>query len=69
MTPSAPACVLNLGPRQARKRLLFGVGFLALGLLGKVAFSILGLSTGWRMTLFLPFWFGVLGVLQARTRT
>ena len=69
MAQAAPVCVVNLGPRQARKRLVFGVAFLASGLLGGAALRWFDLSAGWQLCLFIPYGLGLLGVLQARTRT
>ena len=59
----------NLGPRETRKRLIFGIVFLATGLLGGLALRFLELSPWWRLFLFLPFWLGLLGLLEARTCT
>ena len=45
-----------------------GVG-LGVGLLVTVAFLALGAPRGARLVLFLPFFFGALGLLQARGAT
>jgi hypothetical protein len=67
-TPSmdSPAfCVGNLGPRQRRRRLLVAA---AMALV--VASAMLaGIPKDWRLALFLPLWFGALGLHQALANT
>jgi hypothetical protein len=66
---SAPTCVPNIGSRQRRQRLSFGlVSFAAsavilTGLLGTDA------PRAARLLAALPFWAGALGVLQHREKT
>ncbi len=59
----------NLGPGERRKRLVVGYVFLGLG----AVFASYNLATGqdrsWRLVLFAPLMFGVLGLLQARGNT
>jgi len=59
----------NIGPKEARKRLLLGVAMLAMGVVLAVIFTYAGLSRGWYSVLFLPFWIGTLGISQARKKT
>ena len=59
----------NIGPEETRKRLLMGVGMLALGVVLAVAFAHAGVSRGWYAALLLPFWMGTLAVSQARKKT
>jgi hypothetical protein len=61
--------LVNIGPRERRKRLVFGVVTLALGL--GLAGGLLGsgAARGWRLSAFIPFWIGALGILQARAGT
>jgi hypothetical protein len=59
----------NIGPKEARKRLLMGVGVLAIGIVVAVIFTHAGVSSGWYSVLFLPFWAGTLAVSQARKKT
>jgi hypothetical protein len=59
----------NIGPKEARKRLLLGVVMLAVGVVLAVIFTYAGVSRGWYSALFLPFWMGTLAVSQARKKT
>jgi hypothetical protein len=59
----------NIGPKEARKRLLMGVAMLATGVVLAVIFTHAGVSRGWYSLLFLPFWIGTLGISQARKKT
>jgi hypothetical protein len=59
----------NIGPKEARKRLLMGVAMLATGVVLAVIFTHAGVSRGWYAALFLPFWIGTLGISQARKKT
>jgi hypothetical protein len=72
MTSPAPkpaVCVPNIGIVGRRRRWQFGAALLAAG----VGIAALLVATGaprvWRLALFLPFWVGALGVLQAREKT
>jgi hypothetical protein len=69
MSQPTPACIFNLGRRGARKRLIFGLAFLAIGGVGGGLLWFYDLSAWWWLTLFLPLWLGLLGLLEARTRT
>jgi hypothetical protein len=59
----------NIGPKEARKRLLLGVAMLAMGVVLPVMFTHAGVSRGWYSVLFLPFWMGTLAISQARKKT
>ena len=59
----------NIGPKEIRKRVLLGVGMLALGGVLTVIFTHAGISRWWYSVLFLPFWVGTLGISQARKKT
>ena len=59
----------NIGPKEARKRLLMGVAMLAVGVVLAAIFTHAGVSRGWYSLLFLPFWIGTLGISQARKKT
>lgn len=63
------ACVANIGPRERRKRMTFGVTLFVAG--GVAAGLLVGFQAErpWRLLLFLPFWAGAVGVFQARERT
>lgn len=62
-------CVANIGPRERRKRMRFGLALLVAG--AGLAALLVGLQADrlWRLLLFLPFWAGAAGVLQAREKT
>lgn len=66
---SASVCAVNLGPRQARLRLLSGIAFLSLGLAtaGVAVAAAGGLFA--RVTSWSLFSVGVLSLLQARAKT
>jgi hypothetical protein len=63
------ACVVNLGPRETRRRLLPGIGVALSG----VAMGILSINNGWgvlpRLVALGMLAFGVLGILQAMSKT
>ena len=59
----------NIGPKEARKRLLMGVAMLAISVVLAIIFTYAGVSRGWYSVLFLPFWMGTLALLQARKKT
>jgi hypothetical protein len=61
--------LVNIGPKETRKRLLMGVAMLAVGVVLAVVFAHTGVSRGWYSVLFLPFWMGTLGISQARKKT
>jgi hypothetical protein len=66
---TATVCIVNIGPKERRKRMTLGVALLVAG--AGLAALLLGLQAGrlWRLLVFLPFWAGAVGVLQARERT
>jgi hypothetical protein len=66
-TPSV--CIANIGPRERRKRMTFGVLLLGLAGLSAVAALLLHAHRLWSVALFLPFWVGALGVFQATGMT
>ena len=68
MTEGA-ACVPNIGPRERRKRLFAGMAGLAVGVGLALILISAGVGQAWRLVLFLPYWFGALGVFQAREKT
>jgi hypothetical protein len=69
MARSQPLRVINIGPRERRKRLVFGVAALGVGAAIAVLLVLIDAPLGWRIPLFLPFFFGGLGVFQAREKT
>lgn len=69
MDASAAASIANIGPRERRKRLRFGV--VAFGV--SVAIGALLVATDvprvWRLALFPPLFVAGLGYFQARDKT
>ncbi len=61
--------IVNIGPRERRKRLVFGLAALALSVVTSAIFVIEGVRPIWRLTLFIPLFAGALGFFQARDRT
>ena len=61
--------LVNIGPKETRKRLLMGVALLATGVGLAVVFAHSGVGRGWYAALFLPFWIGTLALSQARKKT
>lgn len=66
---TAAVCIANIGPRERRRRMRFGVLLLVVG--AGLAALLVGIDAHrfWRLALFLPFWAGAVGVLQAREKT
>jgi len=59
----------NITGAGQRRRLTHGLIAIVLGVAIAVTIIALGLSPGWLLVLFVPFWFGALGVIQAREKT
>ena len=59
----------NLGPRERRKRLVFGTVMLAVALVALAVLMAVEASRWWRLLLFVPFALAAHGFLQARERT
>jgi hypothetical protein len=59
----------NIGPRERRRRLLAGVAALLVAGGSLAVLIALGVPRAWRVALVVPFWFGALGLAQARART
>ena len=69
-TQSPPAiCTTNIGPRERRKRMTFGIVSLVVGAGFGAALLALGLGRAWRLALFLPFVGGGVGIFQALDKT
>src|SRR5262245_13244444 len=62
-------CVANIGPRERRKRMKFGMGWLARGGGLLAALALVGAPRWWRLSAFIPFLLGSIGVFQAREHT
>jgi hypothetical protein len=61
--------VENIGARARRHHLIRGTGALAIGLLLDAALISAGLESRWFAALFVPFWLGARGLLQAQAAT
>jgi fatty acid desaturase len=59
----------NLGPRENRRRLVFGLVMLAVALAATGVLLTSGASRWWRLALFIPFAFAGHGLFQAREKT
>lgn len=62
-------CSINIGPKQRRMRHVFGIVGVAIGGLIAAALVTYGVARPWRALLFVPFFAGALGILQARGKT
>ncbi len=65
----APLLLANIGRRERRKRLLFGVAGLAAGAALEAVLVVRGAPAWWRLAEFAAFWLGALGVMQASGHT
>ena len=65
----AKAELANIGPKEARKRLLMGVTMLVIGVALAFIFAHAGVRRRCYAVLVLPFWMGTLGISQARRKT
>jgi hypothetical protein len=62
-------CVANIGPRERRKRMTYGVRWLARGGGVLAALALAGAPRWLRLGSFIPFLLGSFGVFQAREHT
>ena len=62
-------CVPNIGPRERRKRLYAGFGYLGLAIVALAIMTATGTSRGYRLLLFLPLWAAGVGVFQYLEKT
>lgn len=61
--------VANIGAQEQKKRFMFGIFMLIVGVLLLALFLWLGLSRWWRLVLILPLWLGGLGIFQSKEET
>ena len=66
---NGPACIANIGPRERRKRLTFGIAMFAASLAAAALLIASGTPPAWRILLVLPLWAAALGVFQAAEST
>jgi len=69
MMSEPTVCLINIRPKESRKRLVMGISTLAAGLILAVFFVLGDVERKWRMIVLLPFWMGALGVFQAQRKT
>lgn len=69
MEEAAEVCFINIGPKQRRRRLLFGVGFLAVSAAAAVWMMMDGASRPARLWLFVPLMAAGMGFFQWREKT
>jgi hypothetical protein len=67
--PQSLACIANIGPRERRKRLVFGIAALAVSIVISFLFVYARVRPVYRLPLFIPLFVGALGFFQARDRT
>src|SRR5438093_1161000 len=63
------ARLANITPQGQRQRFVTGVIALAAGVIAAGVLIVAGVSPGWLTLLFIPFWYGSLGLVQAREKT
>jgi hypothetical protein len=69
MALSPAARVGNIGTRERRKRLVFGIVAFGVGVVIALLLVVARAPMIWRLPLFLVFYAGALGVFQARDKT
>ena len=62
-------CTPNIGPRERRKRVRFGIELAVVSAAAAVALVMAGAPRAWRLLLLLPLWAAATGFYQARERT
>jgi hypothetical protein len=65
----ASVCIANIGSRERRKRLTFGIATLVASIVISFLFVFYGVRSVFRLPLFVPLFVGALGFFQARDRT
>ena len=61
--------IANIGPKGRRQRSVMGATAIGVVVVALLALLLLGVDRGWRVALFVPFWAGALGILQAHGHT
>lgn len=69
MDTSALARIANIGAGERRKRLVMGIGALAVGAVIAILLIAVGAPLVWRLPLVFLFYLGALGFFQARDKT
>jgi len=63
------ATVANIGTRERRKRLTWGIVAFGVGVAIAALLAVIRAPLVWRLPLFLVFFFAALGIFQARDKT
>lgn len=61
--------IANIGPKERRKRLIFGIAVLAATVVISFLFVFYKVPPLLRLTLFIPLFVGALGFFQSRGKT
>jgi hypothetical protein len=69
MMSESTVCLINIGSRESRKRLILGATMVVAGIALGALLVLNSSARPARMILFLPFWAGALGLFQARRKT
>jgi hypothetical protein len=69
MTTSQSAGIANIGVAERRKRLVFGISALGVGVAIAILLVYIHAPLVWRLPLFLLFFAGALGLFQSRDKT
>jgi hypothetical protein len=69
MTTSQSARIANIGVAERRKRLVFGISALGVGVAIAILLVYIHAPLVWRLPLFLLFFAGALGLFQSRDKT
>jgi hypothetical protein len=69
MEETDTVCIANIGPRERRKRLIFGLVSLAASLAIAGALVGTGAAVAWRAALFLPLMSAGIGIFQWQAKT
>jgi hypothetical protein len=62
-------CFSNIGPKEQRRRLMFGIIALVFGIALGALLIVTNANVGWRLILFLPFAGAGIGYFQVRDKT
>jgi hypothetical protein len=66
---SVSTCIANIGPREQRKRMRFGLVLFVVSAAVAAVLMASGVPRWWRLALFLPVWAAATGFFQAREKT
>jgi hypothetical protein len=64
-----PIIIENIGPKQARRRLILGTFMLAITIVLLAIMIVMDMGRLWRIFLLVPFTMSTLGFLQAKEKT